>query len=88
MTRSPSSRGRDRRRRTRDERPAPAARTSTVIITNLIKLVAIGIAINEMVIRPTARESVVAFCALCLIGSQAAEEIIIHAIDRVFGKDD
>lgn len=66
-------------------RPAPRIRSSTLVITNLGKAVSLVIAFHEMVIRHTARESVIAYCALALIGTQTAEEIIIRAIDRIFG---
>jgi hypothetical protein len=68
------------------ERPAPGLRRSTLIVTNLAKVVSLLIAFNEMVIRHQAREAVIAYCALSLIGAQAFEEIVIHAIDRIFGR--
>lgn len=85
---TPARAPKERRSDQHNERSAPVLRGSTLVVTNLTKLVAIGIAVNEMVIRHSARESVIGFCALCLIGTQAAEEIFIHAIDRIFGRSD
>lgn len=76
-----------RKHRSQEERPAPALRRSTLVITNIAKLVGLGIAINEMVIRPTLRESVVAFCAICILGTQVVEDVILHAIDRIFSRE-
>lgn len=59
-------------------------RKSTLVVTNLVKLFGMGIAVNEMVIRSNARDSVVAFCALCVLGTQAAEDAFLRLIDRVF----
>jgi hypothetical protein len=53
----------------------------------MAKLVGLGIAINEMVIRPTLRESVVAFCAICILGTQVVEDVVLHAIDRIFSRE-
>jgi len=74
--------------RQEDARPAPVLRGSTLVISNLIKLIGVGIALNEMVIRPDARDSVIAFCALCVLGTQAAEDIFLRVIDRIFSTRD
>lgn len=76
----------ERRSSPESERPAPVVRRSTLVITNLVKLVALYIAFHEMVLRHDARESVIGFCVICLVGTQAAEEIAIHAIDRIFAR--
>jgi hypothetical protein len=68
-------------------RPAPVLRGSTLIITNLTKIVGMVIAINEMVVRGTGRESVIAYCALTLIGAEAVEKVFIRAIDHVFMRE-
>lgn len=72
---------------TQGRRPAPALRGSALLITNLTKLVGLGIAVNEMAIRSSARQSVVAFCALTVIGAQVAQSVAIHFIDRMFTRD-
>lgn len=71
----------------RPARPAPGLRGSTLIITNFTKLVGLGIAINEMVVRTDARQSVVGYCALTLLGTQVAESILLRIIDRIFAKE-
>lgn len=83
------SQGPSRRRgsRSHEERPAPVLRRSTLVITNIAKIVGLGIAINEMVIRPNLRESVVAFCAICILGTQVVEDVVLHAIDRIFSRE-
>lgn len=68
-------------------RSAPALRGSTLLITNCTKVVGLGIAVHEMVIRANARQSVVAFCALTVIGAQVAQSVAIHFIDRMFTRD-
>lgn len=82
----PSQEQPDRRSSPESERPAPAVRRSALVITNLVKVVALYIAFHEMVLRHDARESVIGFCVICLVGTQAAEEIAIHAIDRIFAR--
>ena len=60
------------------------ARSSTLVLTNVTKLVGLGIAINEMVLRTDARNSVIAFCAVCVLGAQFAENVVLKFIDRLF----
>lgn len=60
------------------------ARGSTLVVTNFAKLVGLALAVNEAAVRPNARESVLAFCALCLVGTQAAENTALRFIDRLF----
>lgn len=60
------------------------ARGSTLVITNVTKLVGLGIAINEMVLRTDARNSVIAFCAVCVLGVQVAENVVLKFIERLF----
>lgn len=67
-----------------EERPAPVLRGLTVVVTNLIKLGGLALAVNEIMIRPELRESAIAFCALCILGAQAAEDMFLRAIDRFF----
>lgn len=67
-------------------RPAPRIRRSTLAFTNLPKLVGLVIAINEMLVRRTARESVIAYCALTLLGAQVVEDVAMRFIDRLFVK--
>lgn len=69
-------------------RRGSAARGSTLVVTNLAKLVGLGLAVNEAAVRPNARESVLAFCALCLVGTQAAENMALRTIDRLFERAD
>lgn len=62
------------------------AHWGTLLVTNIIKLSGVGIAVNEIVLRPSARESVIAFCALCVMGAQAAEDLALKLIDRMFSR--
>lgn len=71
-----------------DDRSAPMIRYTTIVVANLGKLIGFGIAINEMVIRAEARNSVIAFCALCVLGTQAAEDAFLRIIDKVFSQED
>lgn len=68
-------------------RPAPVLRGSTLIITNLTKVVGLVIAINEMLVTGRGRESVIAFCALTVIGAETFEKVFIRAIDRFFARE-
>lgn len=61
-----------------------AAAASTLVITNVTKIAGIVVFLNETLIRPTGRDSVIASCALFVLGAQAAENVILRAIDRLF----
>jgi hypothetical protein len=74
--------------RSSDERSAPALRYTTIVVANLGKLIGFGIAVNEMVVRANARNSVIAFCALCVLGTQAAEDAFLKLIDRLFTQEE
>jgi hypothetical protein len=84
----PRRRSPDRIRSHSDERSAPALRYTTIVVANLGKLIGFGIAVNEMVIRDNARNSVIAFCALCVLGTQAAEDAFLKLIDRLFTQEE
>lgn len=64
------------------------ARGSTLLVTNLTKLAGVALAVNEAALRPSVRDSVIALCALFVIGTQAAEGVMLRAIDRFFGPPD
>jgi hypothetical protein len=66
---------------------ALAARGSTLIITNITKLVGVALAVNEAVVRDDVRDSVIALCALFVLGAQVAENSALRLIDRVFGTE-
>ena len=62
-----------------------AARGSTLLITNLTKVVGLGLAINELAIREDARNSAIALCAICVLGAQVVEDVALRIVDRFFG---
>jgi hypothetical protein len=62
-----------------------AARGSTLLLTNLTKLTGVALAVNEAVLREAARDSVIALCALFVLGAQVAENAMLRIIDRLFG---
>jgi hypothetical protein len=65
-----------------------ASRDSTWAIANISKVVGLVIAVNEMIIRDgEIRQSVLAFCGLLVLGSQATEDLILHTIDRIFSRE-
>lgn len=83
----PGTQGRRRRSsRSDDARPAPWLRNSTLLVTNGGKVIGMIIAIHETIIRATVRDSVLAICALFILGTQAAEDVILHAIDKFFSR--
>jgi hypothetical protein len=65
-----------------------AARGSTLLITNAAKIAGIVVFVNEAVLRSGARDSVIAVCALFVLGAQVAENTILTVIDRVFERPD
>lgn len=68
-----------------DSSSAPATlRRSTLLLTNAGKLLGLAIAVNELLIRPTLRESALAFAGALIFGVQTVENIILGAIDRMF----
>jgi hypothetical protein len=77
-----------KRRPRSPQRAGSPGRLSTVVVANIAKLIGLGIAVNEMVIRDELRQEVVAWCALALLGSQAAEELLLKVIDRIFARED
>jgi hypothetical protein len=67
-------------------RPAPRTRDTALLLTNGGKLVGFVIAVNETVIRDNLRESALLIAGLLVLGSQAAEDVVLHAIDRFFAR--
>lgn len=65
-----------------------SARLSALSVTKVTQVVGLAIAFNEAVLRAAARDSVIAFCALCVLGAQAAENATLKLIDRVLGDND
>jgi hypothetical protein len=66
---------------------AGAARGSTLAITNLTKVAGIFLAVNEALGSTPADHGILAVAALFVLGAQVAENIILGAIDRFFGKE-
>lgn len=62
-----------------------AARGSALLLTNVTKVVGLGLAINELAIREDARNSAIALCAICVLGAQVVEDVALRIIDRFFG---
>ena len=58
-------------------------RSSTLLITNIGKLVGVAITINEVLIRPTMRESAVAVAALFFAGAEAVERSVIKILNNI-----
>lgn len=67
-----------------EKRPAPRLRNSTLVVMNMGKLIGFAIAVNETMIRDNLRESALAICALFVLGTQAAEDVALHFIDKLF----
>jgi hypothetical protein len=66
---------------------AASAPWATLLITNAPKLIGLYIAVQEAH-RPNARDSIIAFCALCIVGAQVAENVLLRAVDRFFDGGD
>lgn len=69
------------------QKPNGAARHGwvTLAITNLTKLVGIALAINEAAVRENPRNSVIVLCAICVLGVQTVENVLLRMVDRLFG---
>lgn len=59
----------------------------TLAITNVTKLVGLGLAINEAALRETPRNAVIVLCAICVLGVQVVENVLLRTVDRLFGGD-
>lgn len=59
-------------------------RGSTLVVSNLLKLVGAGVFVNEVVVTGQGRTPVLAVCALFVLGTQVAENALMRAIDRMF----
>jgi hypothetical protein len=59
------------------------ARTSTLLITNMIKLAGAVGGVNEILIRSELRQSAVALAAFMMAGAQFSESVLLRLIDRV-----
>jgi hypothetical protein len=64
-----------------------AARNSTLAITNLTTAAGIFLAVNEALSSKPADHGILAIAALFVLGAQVAQDIILGAIDRFFGKE-
>jgi hypothetical protein len=62
---------------------APAARGVTLVITNLTKILGLIVAVNEILIRPSIRDSALAVAAAMMFGAQTVENVLLGAIDRM-----
>lgn len=61
-----------------------AARSGTLLITNLCKLTGLAIAIRE-VLRPDRDAAVLALSAFMMSGAQLSEELLLGMIERFLG---
>ena len=61
-------------------------RGSTLLITNLTKVTGIVIAVLEWAQPGPAQDSVLALCAVFVLGAEALEKVALEMIDRVFGQ--
>jgi hypothetical protein len=62
------------------------ARGSTLLITNLTKVAGVVIAILEWSRPGEAQDSVLALCAVFVVGAEALEKMGLEALDRMFGR--
>jgi hypothetical protein len=58
-----------------------AARGSTIVVTNFVKVVGLFFAVREL-LRPDRDEAVLAFCAFMMSGAQLSEAFIWMVIGR------
>jgi hypothetical protein len=77
--RDPSTESESTRRRT-------WATGSALLITNLTKVTGVVIAVLEWARPGEAQDSVLALCAVFVVGAEALERILLDAIDRVLGR--
>jgi hypothetical protein len=61
------------------------ARGSTLLITNLTKVTGVVIAVLEWARPGEAQDSVLALCAVFVVGAEALEKMMLQALDRLFG---
>jgi hypothetical protein len=59
---------------------------STLLITNLTKVTGVVIAVLEWARPGEVQDSVLALCAVFVVGAEAMERILLDAIDRVLGR--
>jgi hypothetical protein len=64
---------------------SPSRHGLTLAITNLTKLVGLALAINEAALRAEPRNSVIILCAICVLGVQVVENVLLRMVDRLFG---
>jgi hypothetical protein len=62
------------------------ARGSTLLITNLTKVAGVVIAVLEWARPGEAQDSVLALCAVFVVGAEALEKMALEAIDRILGR--
>jgi hypothetical protein len=75
------------RRRPLNGSAARAAQRSTLLITNLGKIVGILGGAVEMA-TPPVQDSVLMFCAVLVIGAEALERVLVAAIRNLLGQDE
>jgi hypothetical protein len=57
-----------------------------LLITNLTKVAGVVLAILEWARPGEAQDSVLAICAVFVVGAEALEKIALEAIDRLLGR--
>ena len=68
--------------------PNGAVRSShgwTLAITNLSKIVGLGIGISQARHGRDANEMLILFAAICVLGVQVVENVLLRMVDRLFG---
>ena len=65
---------------------ARAARTSTIVVANSLKVLGGVIATNEFLIRDQVRPLAVGMAALLIAGVNAIEGFLLQIIDRILGR--
>lgn len=66
------------------QRTPGQARTGTLLITNVGKLVGLVIGFNEGLLRSHRDAATMAFAAFLIAGAQGGERVVLHLIDKIF----
>lgn len=74
-------------RDSQEQAPGTVVRGSALLLTNVTKLVGLGLAVNEGFFEPQPRNGVIALCALFVLGTQVAENVLLRFIERLFSKE-
>jgi len=62
-------------------------RRTTLVVTNLTKVVGLVIAFNEALLRTDQRPLILAVAAFMMAGAQLSETVVLGIIDRFLGRE-